>query len=720
MAISTFFQDEINLVDPTKTLTYQVNVAYDDFEFSYSGLAIIGGSDLACEYGASELMEEMGFRWYTPNQQFWKRPAAIDTGLAQTQTSFWFKNNAMFLTYGHSWDDIYSADRSTLGNALAKWQTLNGLRVSAFPAGHRWANLINNNQAYFQANPNMIIGTVGASNVKFNLSATGSDYTNMVEIAAAEILRQGLNAYNRTNADATDSDTQSTDLFWPFTKAVAAKVRSGTSAIGDHPARTGVADAQLGAYAYAGHRAEPTLAYTPGVYTQVALGFTAENTWLPLIEAHGPKSDGILLREYFAVNRVTPMEKRHSNVYFDTYDAYEEEGVLGFNAESSANWLTGLVMFRWAIRKGRTGTATHAEALDDVMADLFNDDAAVRSLYEYWSNQANSWHEWSMLDSFEYVNDMQAGWYKTLFQHLMVLLYEDMNMPPQIPLASQSLSTPDPFPAAFSKLMAKVVGVRLMDIFHSYGYLRQEANGAVNTNYPQLRMFASPRPQYWVNPTTPTTTEFNTYLAALRISAGRDDTLDSTDRVLVFNITPVATGTITDATVYNTLGKARYWFIGPGTVTRTESGDGTVTSTVYAVGLHEIAVNAIAKFSNQGGLLFLDTFPLVRKDTDGTGKRHWLYVPNRAAGTVDVRAGSRVRFFDEAGQFDLYPATHASYIDPKNLGPGQVAIDNVNTRDTFYNPGANRYMSMFHDVALMPRTIAEEDFPVYARVKVAA
>jgi hypothetical protein len=629
-------------------------------------------------------------------------------------------NNNVFLTYGHSWEGIYIADRATLNNAMTKWQKLNGVHTSVWPAGHRWANLINANQAYFQANPTYVLGSVGSGSVKFNLSLTGTDYNNIVEIAAAEILKQGLNLWNRTNCDATDGDIQSTNLFWPFTKAVAAKVRSGTSAIGAHPARAGVATAQLGAYAYAGHRDVPTLAYTPGVYTQVALGFTPADTWLPLVQGHGAKSDAILLREYWAVNQPLPfVDMRQKTDFFDRYDAFVASAdTLGFTAECSAYWLNNLVMFRWGIQKARNGTATYVEALDDVMADVFDDDPAVRDLYEFWSDPTIGNSLWALRKSFDLVDDMVEGWYKTYFKYVMVILAKDAYMPAQTPLASQTPA--DPFPAAFSSLMANVVAVRLYDIFHSYGYLRQEANGAVNTNYPQLRMFAVPKPDWFNNPVLPTSAEFTSYHADLLADTPHDDELDSTDLVLVNNITPRITATAS-ATKYNILGKAQFKFIGPGTVTLTpgDTSNPTVTTT-YGPGISTIAVNTVASFTWSGGYLFLDTFPAVRKDPDLTNLNHWFYIPNRNSGEFVAQAGSRVRFFDQNGGLDLLPVTHADYEDPANLGPGQIAINNLNTRGLFFNMNGARHMSPHATIALLPRTIAEEEFTNYARVVVSA
>jgi hypothetical protein len=53
--------------------------------------------------------------------------------------------------------------------------------------------------------------------------------------------------------------------------------------------------------------------------------------------------------------------------------------------------------------------------------------------------------------------------------------------------------------------------------------------------------------------------------------------------------------------------------------------------------------------THQGGFLFLDAFPVCRKDPDGTGLNHWLYIPSRLAGIVNIEADSRIRLVDQNG-----------------------------------------------------------------------
>lgn len=104
----------------------------------------------------------------------------------------------------------------------------------------------------------------------------------------------------------------------------------------------------------------------------------------------------------------------------------------------------------------------------------------------------------------------------------------------------------------------------------------------------------------------------------------------------------------------------------------------------------------------------MDTFPFVRKDPDGTTRNHWLYVPATVAGAVELSAGSRWSFYDaSASRKDWTPT--ALFPD---LGPGQVAVDNINTRGPLTNSNCNRYLSPRADLALMTRTMARRAGPV--------
>ena len=718
MAVSTHFQDEIDAVDNTKTLTFVVDATYDEFQWSYSGLEVRGGTELACEYGASELLEAMGFRWYSPFEDWgYVRPASIPTNLTASKQSYWMPNNSEFLVYGHQWGGSHLSSRALLNDRQEKFAILNGFETAVWPAGHRWINIITNNQAWFDARPQMLVDSDSFDLP--NLSA--SDYDDLVDLCAAFILSEGLNEWNRTNMDPSDGDLNPSDDVFPFTKAVADKVRAGTTeTINGIPPQTGVASAQLGLYAYAGHRLPPTSSVKPGVYTQVALGFNQTDlSYTELVEQHGAKADAVLVREYWDTqawsNGQPLINGRTKTTYFDRYLDYYTAGAIGVHAEFTANWLVNLVMHRYGVRKCRTGMTTYADALNDVMTNLFDDDAKVRELYELWSNPSQGYHKWNLAQTFDIVDAMATGWYKTYFQYLCVILYEQMYMPDQLDPSDPDHNTPaDPFPAAFSKHKAHITAVRELDIIHSYAFIRQEANTAVN-NYPDLKFNASPEPDWFANPYLPTQSDFDTYHTAIAADTDRDDALDSTDLVLVQGLAseyqPV---TGDDATSIYCEGIANYVFIGPGSVTFThETDEDDFTTEEYGDGLNFIYVVGNYKAENSGGELFLDMFPSVRKDPGFDGQ-HFLYIPTRVEDEVDIESLARITVWDDSGRLDITPAVDPA--DVQALGPGQVWVHDVNTRGTHSVLNANRYLSMSEDRALMPRAIAEEDFSALVKV----
>lgn len=724
MAISSHFQDQINLVDATKVLTFIVDPTYEEFQFSYNGLECRGGTDLACEYAASELLEAMGYRFYSPQEWGTVRPATIPTGLSISPTTFWMPTNAISLVYGHSWSHTLSSSRTLLNDAHSKWEILNGLFTMPWPAGHRWGNVISNNIEYFRENPDFIKGgyasidTESGSSAHFDLvglvdSGLTERYDELVHICAAHLLWDGLNEWNRTNFDPSDSDSNPSDYVFPFTKAVAEAVRAGTEAIADIPAQAGVPEAMLGLYAYAGHRLPPTLSVAPEVYTQVALAFNSTNlSFEELVTQHGAKAAAVLLREYWDTevwSMSQPFEQIVSKNYNNMYSSYQAAGAIGVNAEYAANWLVNLVGVRHFQRQCKTGTYSYEEALDDVLENLFDNEPTVRELYEFWSVPTQRYNLFNLRYSFDRVNAMPDSWYKTYYQYALTILAELHYLPDQIPLLEQTPA--DPFPAAFSSMMAHVTAVRELDIMHSYAFMRQQANSAVSKNYPQLKWPSSSSvplanvPDWHTNSYLPTEADFDSWYAILLADTVREEILDTDNYAIVRGVPSGSTATRTDKI---NVTAAALLYVGPGELTVTKSG--IPTATKFGPGLHHIGTSGTITWS--GGLLFVDTFPKVRKDPlDGmTGKNWFLYVQNSIAGIVTMRAGSRWRFIDESGQFDLLPVTSGSYVSPANLGPGQVRVEEGNTRGDFFNDSANRYLSPDKNIVLTTHELVAQEW----------
>jgi hypothetical protein len=307
----------------------------------------------------------------------------------------------------------------------------------------------------------------------------------------------------------------------------------------------------------------------------------------------------------------------------------------------------------------------------------------------------------------------------------MTIMWKMISLPDQTPKAEQSVPDTSAYRPAIKQFLGMITGIRLNETLHCYGLMRRFADANLTANYPDLRYDANPIPS-WQNTEAfpPTEADFNQAYAEIQAAAARDLDLDSDDLVIVQSITPETTAT-TPATKFYCEGVMSLQFVGPGVVTVTEASgtppvpvadDGLVIQTPYGEGTHLIQAegNYIAECT--GGYLFLDGFPEVRKDPDG-GNAHWLYIPDRCDGLVDILTGGRVRVVDGTGQLDILPTSNPSYVSPADIGPGQIKMDNINTSNTMYILNANRYISMSPYIALLPRVIAEEDFPRRTTIK---
>jgi hypothetical protein len=86
-------------------------------------------------------------------------------------------------------------------------------------------------------------------------------------------------------------------------------------------------------------------------------------------------------------------------------------------------------------------------------------------------------------------------------------------------------------------------------------------------------------------------------------------------------------------------------------------------------------------------------------------------------GAVSIRGDSRVSLWDQANiRRDLMPT--GGYGSVATMGPGQIAVDNDSTRGNIINDNCNRWLSPHRNIALLPRAIAEEDFPNHCAVSV--
>ena len=727
MAISTIFQDVVDLVDNTKTLVFDSGASgHTGMQWSYNGLTIFGANDYACEQGAAALLEAMGFKFYFPDPTYgWVLPASIPTNLTAGIQENALTSTNVFLVYGHSWSNIYQPGSATLLNTnYSNWTKLNAMSTNLYPGAHRWKYIVDQNTAWFAANPQMLYDADSFDLETLQDNVDQTDYDRLVELCASTMLSGPWNVagFDRAPFDPSDGNIHNSDRVFKFTADVLAAIRAGTPAIADagRSAQTGRPTAQLGVYGYYNHSAPPSFD-VPGIYVQIATAYnTSGLSYTALMEGHSARCDSVLVREYLdtqAWSMSRPLyNTRVKRNFAPLYDGYMAAGAEGVTCEFGANWLINVVGARAAVLKWRTGAAVdYDQIMQELVADIFDDDPAVLELYRFWGNPEQNYSIDNLKRSFDIVATMADSWYKTLFKKHLVINYEYEFLPDQTPPASQTPA--DPFPAAYSKLMAHIVGVREHDILHSYAFMRRMG---VSTNYPDLTWNATIKPPWFTDPYEPTDYDFNVAHAALSAYLSRDVDLDSSDLVLVTGITPVVSGT--NANGFFAGVDSSYKYVGPGTLRFYERSPNISTpgdylpeeDETYGPGLHTVYVAQNRAVIPDGGYLFLDGYPKGSKapDKNITGS-HWIYIPSRFAGAADVGADVRLGIEDSNGEWVF----EEQFPDATFLDVGQLRDRTDRTSGIFYLRKANRYVSMRQDVALLPRAIAAEDFPARVAVR---
>lgn len=760
MALSTSFKTAIDMVDNTILLaSVDDEAGYDYFEFSYtctgSTYTIRGGSFVACEHGAVHLLEAMGFRFYAPYAtRFWKLPAGpLPTNLSQTKMQFWMPSTSYGQTYGNNMQSaIYGPIADTVEAETARFYDLVGWAQQPFPSGHRQGGVVQAFSQFFDANRHLLAqknldagwepGDLGS----FALSTMSPAEKDMVAtLAAAKLLKDGqstsnsLYRYGRTNYDANDGDPNTSDDYFAHAVLVCQKVRAGVNALNtygygsytqfnSYTAYAGVPDAQLGVYAYAGHKQRPSFDVRPYIYVGVALGFSDPATWLPKMVAHKDNSVRVLARAYMGTQTWTngqPLidftcKRNYCDMYDDFYTQGDCRGVQA--GDGNGNWLIGLVANRMINMKWRTGSYTYDQALADVVGDLFDDDPAVTELYEYWGNPYQTIHRFSLYDSMLIVDQMVDGWYKDYFEQQLLINYQYMYLPDK----PDSPAVGDAYDLALTQLMKDVVSLTRDQIVHSYAYLRRLCNSNVSTAYPHLHFgnhsSATPAP-YYTNTTKPTHERYIAARDALAPLVSRAEGLDSENLVLMHNLTP-RDGSIGVASGVRTLdARSVVRYIGPGSLVTTgtvptEDDEGNVITTTlagepvsYAAGSNLLEAIGDFVYEWTGGHFFVCAFPRCRiEQTPVPAKGNlWAYIPSRCAGQVKGESTGYIRLHDQNGMFEINRLVASDDPDMNNLGPGQVRWDQASTGFGMLT-NMNIWLSTNATKALIPREIAEEDF----------
>jgi hypothetical protein len=753
MAVSSDFQDEIDVVDATWTLVYEVDATYDTYEWSFSETAaktytIKAANDNAHQMGASVLLEEEGFYYYGPADShtlFIKRPASI-TGsktsngwrVAGDKQTYYIPNIEYWLAYGHSFSSITSGGSAVAGDAAlgaslsaaySKWATLNGVDIDDYPGGHRWSNIIGNHDeagGFLENHPTMVQNWDTGDRRFFDLhlaTLNPSEYALMVRLCAADMLNNGLNSFNRTNFDPSDGDTHTSDQVFQFGLDVVTEMRAGTPAISTLGSQVGVSDAQVGIYAYAGHRLPPSFDLGDKIYTSVARGFSSAGLGYPeLVRQHGALADAIAVREYFDVMHWSwsrPYVGRNQPGYFDDYPGFVADGVIAVSGEFNANWLTNMVSTHYAIRLFKKGASSISTVISEVVTNIFAGDSAATTLLTDWMANTTTFNKFTLRRSCELIDALAASTLTTRLKELMVVLKNYLDLPAQ---------TDPTYSEKFITMFTHIAGMKTYDTTHCYAWMRRLANGAVSGSFPELWMYRDTTPEYNTAPgwyllgTAPTSAEFDAAFVELQADTVRDDSLFSSDLVVV-DVTPSVAATAVGDCFHIAESVVTFVYFGPGNVT-TVNRDGTeLVTRFYAAGQHNIILESGKGGTGKtryiywdAGICFMDIFygkrfqglsdantvPGIPNATNDTN--YWFYFPQSAIGERLDMSGN-LRIISPAG------TTNINTDDITVIPRGQHRLHWGGSGGTLqFHGNIVPYVSPDPTKVLMPRAMAQKEF----------
>lgn len=708
MAISTAFNEELAVVDGTKSFTFTINTGtHTENEFSVAGYTVTAGSDAAAEHGAVEALYELGYRFWTPYRR--KRPGSLPSGgvtIAKTQRSMPFCR--MYYNYS-----FHPLDPTNGSADFDRFVVLNGCDDDRRPVGHAWGTWYNDDTAWFNANPSY--WSLVGSRVVFDL-ANATAFEQLAQRAAFWIDNTSyLNAFNRGAWDAPDGDTLGSDLVWPWAARVVAILRSTYS----------ITDAELGVYAYAGHRDYRGVAGEDltGVYGQVALGFNDLGEGYPsLVDGWGNAlGTGMLsLRGYGDIAaqggyRIPYGASTNLNFLLD-YPSFITSGANGVNFETSGNWIKNVIshytMMRvWA--KGGTPATIFASVLSEYIADQCSNDSAVADLYNLWGKGGRE-NGFVLRQSMQIVDSM-TGAHKERYLQFMAL---------QTEFERAILRQYDgPYFTGVEKAMRWAEWLYREDgSVHNYSIQRQEAGVGRTTNQGRadLDITGSPQPHYFRFPAAPTTSDINNERALLERDYAYPEVAEPSDDMADWvEVTPptpagLANGSFTDANAIATRYTARFIYSGPGNVTITNTdATGTANVTSYGSGLHDITVIGEKTVTWSAGNMYLIPVPTVFVESlaaTGNGGVLWAFLPPSLTGWHLIEASSRLSIYDEDGRHDCRRRDDdfATWFPPQDLKTGTVCVFHQTTGE-FTLAGANPAISTSRTTMLMPRSLAERE-----------
>jgi hypothetical protein len=777
----------------TAAITYVSGASgYGELEFSYSDplnngvYEVKGGTDQSCNFGAFALLHALGFRFYGHFDSFFVRPASIPTGLSRAKGQLdvipWWG-----LTDGFNYIGYWAPDRPYQENLYARWTRLIGAETQFWSHGHRYVDIHGSDGGspvsyatapYFVTdNPDLLTFTPNNEQT-FDLAGALHDkdlgnptrWNKIVNYCARYMapVCDG-NEFKNGSFDCIDGDgfgdayltlkgtpivsgaagnIASSEVVVAFTEAVAAVIRAGAPAIPGYFGGTSYAAvpaARLGILGYSGHSRPPANVMSDAIYVQVTSAYLYWGGTFPAtVDGWAAKCvwpiTTYMYPDLYLGGRALPMfndfakDKSQLQIFNDT-------DLAGFAMEYGPNCLANSVMITWATLLCLDKTSTYADALDDIMTNLYDDDQAVRDLFTFWGKTYCRLDVYSLKKSFDYVYAMQNGWYKTLFKKYLTITAKYIRIPVNAPVNNS-------YRTAISSYLSNVHATRNDGIIHAYSAIYRmggweqrevpllEAYSVAELadhlelisfyNYPETSWSRGhsvetvPHPDWYDNPVAPNDADFDAEYAILETEALRSATLDDTTLVVLTGL-PNLSGITTVKTHQTIDGPTRLYYVGPGTLTLTAltSGVANIVAT-YASGVHEIEVSNAGYFLTQftatcdGGFIFINGHDFPRRD-NATGYSYF-WAPELTSGIVDIKSNNIAVLLDDSGTFDLYGETNPTYNPPENLGPGVIALNDTATHQNFLLGNVNPFISNRPDVMLAPLDLVEAEYPGLIKV----
>lgn len=734
------WQEEINEVDTSITLSAQIVDAYTDEEYRVDaipgGYLISGGHNDAINKGAQTLLYQLGYRFYGPSvdhEHFIFRPSApLATNIEVAKTRHWMDALSIFPAYGHSWN-ISSAgvdDRQNMNDAYNRWRNLNQCGSDAFPTGHKWSGIVGANAWYFDQDAThkayLQPQTGSTRHLKIANVTNPTHLEEIKTIFAAEMLKNSgsdvWNAWGRKNFDGGDGDPNPSEDFYTFANAVIAKIKAGTPEIRDasnvvkHVARAGRPDAKVGVYSYASHRLPPSFSI-PDIYVGIALAFNDAGIGYPeLIRRNGEKAWKVGTREYIDVqvwDMAKPMQGgRKSPNYLNIYNTYRNQYNCFYSTgESQPNHLMIMpIHYAW-IMKFRTGEADLEAIIDEMVTKIFSDDDAVRELYAHWFLDNNNFNQFTLYRSYEIIETMQANWYKEYFKKYILILQWHRSYPANDSVLTdpdtgvRSYNPSSTYLAHLERLFEFLYRYRREDFIHSYGFLRQVANsappqiismGRKNRTDPVTGEVYTTDPDWIREPPDVTTEVYNAraydedeyqdVMTGLETEAYQDEEVDYSDTDLVIANTGVTQDSATIGRAFRQMDTSNTYAVrGPANVVVAREGQAQQTL-VFGTGLHFFEV-------------FGSAYVWLQTDPASSNARLYMSIffrkrlePDSAINTTITGAvGGRPRFMwfqtDPGGAG--YGLSSESRIRVIHSG-GTTDVSNDPTVSNLIQPGMNR------------------------------